>query len=75
MRLVWTEPALADLDLIADYIALDNAQAAAKLAQRVFAAAERLIVFPKSGRPVPELKHLPYRELVVPPVPNDLSPR
>jgi toxin ParE1/3/4 len=34
-ELIWTEPALSDLEAIADYIALDDAQAARRLVQRV----------------------------------------
>ena len=30
-ELIWTEPALSDLDIIADYIALDNPEAARDL--------------------------------------------
>jgi len=66
-RLIWSEPALADLETIADYIALDKPDAAARIVQQVFARVERLIQFPKSGGRVPELPDLPYRQLVVPP--------
>ncbi|MDD2241451.1 MAG: type II toxin-antitoxin system RelE/ParE family toxin [Kiritimatiellae bacterium] len=66
-RLIWTEPALADLDAIADYIALDKPDAAVRYVQQVFAAVERLIRFPKSGAKVPETPHLSYRQIVVPP--------
>ena len=41
-QVVWTEPALADLDTIADYIALDNPEAAAALVQRIFQHADHL---------------------------------
>jgi toxin ParE1/3/4 len=33
-RLIWTEPALQDLDGIADYIALDKPDAARKFVRR-----------------------------------------
>ena len=66
-RLIWTEPALADLEAIADYMALDKPDAAARYVQQVFAAVERLERFPKSGIRVPELPHLPYRQVVGPP--------
>jgi plasmid stabilization system protein ParE len=36
-EMIWTEPALQDLDAIADYIALDNPLAARRLVQRVCA--------------------------------------
>lgn len=35
-EVVWTEPALSDLNAIADYIALETPRAAAALVQRVF---------------------------------------
>ena len=66
-RLIWTEPAIADLDAIADYIALDKPDAAARYVQHVFAAVERLLRFPKSGARVPEIPRSPYRQVVVPP--------
>jgi toxin ParE1/3/4 len=66
-RLIWTEPALADLEAIADYIALDNPEAACRVVQRVFGRVERLVQFPASGRRPPELRRSPYREIVVTP--------
>jgi toxin ParE1/3/4 len=66
-RLIWTEPALADLDAIADYIVVDKPDAATRYIQQVFAAVERLSRFPKSGVQVPELPHLPYRQVIIPP--------
>jgi toxin ParE1/3/4 len=66
-RLIWTEPALADLEAIADYIALDNPTAARRLVSRVFESVERLERFPNSGKRPPELPRSPYREVVVTP--------
>ncbi len=66
-RLVWTEPALRDLDDIAEYIALDDPPAASRYVQKVFDRAERLQSHPQSGKRPPELPRSPYRELVVPP--------
>ena len=66
-RLIWTEPALSDLEAVADYIALDNPAAACGLVERVFASVERLERFPTSGKRLPELPRSPYRELVVTP--------
>ena len=64
----WTEPALSDLNEIAEYIALDNFDAASRLVQEVFSAVERLESHPKSGRRPPELdKRSIYREIVVGP--------
>ena len=66
-RLSWTEPALRDLESIAEYIALDKPEAARAFVRKVFRAAEKLLRFPKSGRVPPEIPDLPYRELIVPP--------
>jgi toxin ParE1/3/4 len=66
-RLIWAEPALNDLDSVAEYIALDNPAAAGVLVERVFARVGQLERFPKSGKRPPELRRTPYREVVVPP--------
>ena len=66
-QVVWTEPALADLDAIADYIALDNPQAARELVERVFAHVEKLASRPRRGPKVPEFRGWRYRQVVEPP--------
>ncbi len=66
-ELIWTEPALSDLDAIADYIALDDAEAAKKLVRRVFKHVEQLREHPESGPKIPELKQSRYRQLSEPP--------
>ena len=66
-EVIWTEPALADLDSIADYIALENPAAAAALVRRVLAHAEQLAAHPESGSRPPELERSRYRQLVEPP--------
>ncbi|HEY9032870.1 MAG TPA: type II toxin-antitoxin system RelE/ParE family toxin [Pseudomonadales bacterium] len=66
-EVIWTEPALQELDAIAEYIALDNPVAASHLVREVLAKAGRLADFPRSGRIPPELPGSVYRELVVPP--------
>ena len=66
-QLVWTEPALLDLDEIAEYIALDDPLAASNYVQKVFDRVGRLATYPKSGKRPAELSRTPYREIVVPP--------
>jgi toxin ParE1/3/4 len=66
-QIVWTEPALDQLDDIAGYIALDNPSAAAELVKAVFVTVDRLAVFPASGRIPPELPNSVYRELICKP--------
>ncbi|WP_297892100.1 type II toxin-antitoxin system RelE/ParE family toxin [Shewanella sp.] len=66
-EVIWTEPALQELDALAEYIALDNPAAASALVKDIFDKIERLENFPKSGRIPPELPDSVYRELVIPP--------
>jgi toxin ParE1/3/4 len=63
-RLIWTEPALQDLDAIADYIALDKPQAAKELVQRVVQHVEQLTTHPESGSVPRELKRSRYRQII-----------
>ncbi|TVR51000.1 MAG: type II toxin-antitoxin system RelE/ParE family toxin [Spirochaetaceae bacterium] len=66
-RLIWSQPALFDLEEIAEYIALDNPSAAARYVRKVFSAVERLKRYPNSGGRPEELPATPYREVIVPP--------
>ena len=66
-ELIWTEPALHDLDAVADYIALDKPAAARQLVQRVFRHVEQLAKHPESGSRPPELRKSRYRQIVEPP--------
>jgi plasmid stabilization system protein ParE len=64
VEIVWTEPALNDLDAIADYIALDKPEAARALVQRMFAHVEQLAIHPDSGSKPAELSASRYRQIV-----------
>jgi toxin ParE1/3/4 len=66
-EIIWTEPALSDLDAIADYIALDKPDAARRLVQRVFKHVEQLTTHPKSGSVPRELCGSRYRQIIEPP--------
>jgi len=66
-EVVWTEPALSDLDAIADYIALENPAAASELVRRVFEHVDQLTAHPESGSKPLELKRSRYRQIVEPP--------
>ena len=66
-QVIWTEPALSDLDAIADYIALDNPAAARQLVQRIFRHVDQLEDYPESGPKPSELRGRRYRQLVEPP--------
>jgi len=67
-EVIWTEPAVADLEAITGYIALDKPDAARRLARSVFNRVEQLAVFPLSGGKPRELTGTPYRQLVLPPL-------
>ncbi|MDQ8196414.1 type II toxin-antitoxin system RelE/ParE family toxin [Coraliomargarita sp. SDUM461004] len=67
-QVIWTEPALNALDEIADYIALDDYNAASRLVQKVFKKVDLLEANPKLGNIPKELRSTPYRRLVINPV-------
>ena len=67
-QVVWTEPAIADLEAIADYIALENLTAARALVQRIVQHAGQLTEHPESGSRPKELgPRTRYRQIVEPP--------
>ena len=66
-QIKWTEPALNDLNEIAEYIALDKPAAAKKLVKNVFKAIKRLKDSPESGKKPSELPQTNYREVIVGP--------
>lgn len=67
-QVVWTEPAIADLEAVADYIALENLAAARALVQRVVQHVGQLVEHPKSGSRPKELgPRTRYRQIVEPP--------
>jgi len=67
VEIVWTEPALVDLDAIADYIALENPVAASELVRRIFGHVDQLADHPDSGSRPQELGKSRYRQVVEPP--------
>jgi len=66
-EVIWTEPALADLEAIADYIAVENPTAAGEFVKRVFAHIDKLEQHPRLGPVPPELEESRYRQIVEPP--------
>lgn len=66
-ELVWTDPALDQLEEIAEYIALDKPDAASNLLGQILSTVERLERFPDSGHAPSELPNSIYRELYVRP--------
>jgi addiction module RelE/StbE family toxin len=66
-RILWTGPALDDLRAIRDYVSRDRPDAASMLARSILQKVSRLRDHPLSGRLVPELSELGYREVIVAP--------
>ena len=66
-ELIWTEPALNDLDAVADYVAIDKPEAARQLVQRVFRHVAQLAEHPENGSKPRDLTGLHYRQIVEPP--------
>ena len=66
-EIIWTNPALEDLNDIAEYIALSNLLSAKNLVKKAFEKVDRLEEFPESGKKPLELNNLNYREVVVNP--------
>ena len=66
-ELIWTEPALSDLDAIADYIALDKPEAARRLVKQIFSHVEQLIERPEIESRPNELPRSRSRQIVHPP--------
>ncbi|MGJ8644677.1 MAG: type II toxin-antitoxin system RelE/ParE family toxin [Luteolibacter sp.] len=67
-RLIWTDPALQDLEQIADYIAIDNTDAAKRLVRKVFRKVEQLEQFPEMYPVAHDLPASNYRHLSIPPL-------
>lgn len=55
MRLVWSKRSKRHLQEIYDYIAQENAGHASTVLERIDAAAQQLISFPRAGRAEPDL--------------------
>jgi plasmid stabilization system protein ParE len=61
----WTLQAADDLEAIVEFIATDSPHYASLLAWEVIRAVDRLALFPRSGRTLPELHNLTIRESIL----------
>ena len=64
-ELIWSDQALSDLENIYDYIAEDSGRYATYTIQNIFKTAEKLQIFPESGRHLPEFPDFSHRELIL----------
>jgi len=63
-KLIWTKPAVDDLEAIKEYIAKDSEYYARIFVGKLVIHAEKLLSFPKIGRIVPEYNRENIRELI-----------
>lgn len=63
-KIVFTKPAIADLEGLVSYIARDDPRAAEQFGYEIIAKAERLDAFPLLDRVVPEFKIENIREII-----------
>lgn len=66
-KLVWTEPALRQLEEIIDYIALDKPSVAKKVARTIFDTTDHAERFKLLGRSIPEFPVPNYRQIWIRP--------
>ena len=64
MNVVWTEPALLQLDAIYEYIAQTSPEYAQRLIDRLTRRSIQIADFPFSGRMVPEYESNEVREVL-----------
>ena len=70
VKVIWTKPALNDLDEIFNYIASESVDIAIKQYERIKETAKDIGAFPKQGRIIPELQNeniTKFREIIVNP--------
>lgn len=66
MKLVWSDPAVGDLEAIHKHIGQDSEYYAAGFVAKILEAVDRLEAFPRLGRHVPEAPENPnVRELLI----------
>jgi plasmid stabilization system protein ParE len=66
-RIIWSTPALTQLEAIAFAIELDKPLVAQAVVRRIWAEVEKLAQFPKLGRAIPEFRRPGYRQLWIKP--------
>jgi len=64
-HIVWTNPAVSDLDGIHDYISRDSSVYADSVLSEIFDAVDQLATYAQSGRMVPEVNKEHTREIIV----------
>jgi toxin ParE1/3/4 len=66
-KVIWTAPALAQLELIVGFIALDKPEGARAVAGWIFAATDHIGRFVRMGKAIPGFPHKNYRQVWINP--------
>ena len=64
MKIVWTDPAVEDLELVKEFISRGSEFYALRFVTNIFDAVENLVHFPTRGRRVPEADDDTIREII-----------
>lgn len=64
MKIIWSEPAISDLENIRDYIAKDSEYYATIFIEKIITAVEKVAAFPLMGRIAPECNNKNIREVI-----------
>jgi toxin ParE1/3/4 len=67
LQLKFTSSARSSFLEAIDYIKKENPKAAVLFKNKAEETLSRLVLFPESGRKVPDFPDLPFREVIVPP--------
>ena len=62
-RIIWSTPALAQLEAIGTAIEVDKPLIAQAVVRQIWKEVDRLSAFPKLGRVIPEFRKVPERLL------------
>ena len=63
-KIIWTEDGIDSFECVVQYISRDSEYYASNFARRLLLSIERLEIFPRSGRIVPEYNDQDIRELI-----------
>jgi toxin ParE1/3/4 len=64
-KVVWSAPALKDLEQISDFVSRDSFAYASAVVTKILDGVDRLEMFPEAGRRVPEFDRDDTREILV----------
>jgi plasmid stabilization system protein ParE len=62
-KVIWSPPAVADLESVVEYIACSSPDRAGLMALRLIEATDMLAAFPRAGRVTPEMHDPSRREI------------